>query len=92
MFRNNLKIAIRTILKQRMYAVLNILGLGVGMASCLLISFYVSEETSYDKFYENSENVYRLTTYLKFDGDEERFATTPPPLGPLVLQQIPSLI
>ena len=91
MLKNNIKIAIRTILKQRMYAVLNVLGLGVGMASCLLISFYVSEETSYDKFYKDAENVYRVTTYLKFDGDEEHFATTPPPLGSMVLQQIPEV-
>jgi putative ABC transport system permease protein len=91
MFRNNFKIAVRTILKQRMYAVLNILGLGVGMASCLLISFYVSEETSYDQFYKDAENVYRITTSLKIDGDESLFATAPPPLGPLVLQQIPEV-
>ena len=91
MLKNNLKIAIRTILKQRMYAVLNILGLGVGMASCLLISFYVSEETSYDSFYKESENIYRITTFQRQEEGDEHYATTPPPLGPMLLAQVPEV-
>ncbi len=91
MFRNNLKLAIRNMLKQRMYTLLNVLGLGVGMASCLIISFYVSEETSYETFYQEYDQVYRLTTYWKQEEGEEHYATTPPPLGPMLLDQAPEI-
>ena len=72
-----------------MYSLLNILGLGVGMASCLLIAFHVSEQTSYDKFYREYQNVYRLTTYQKQEEGEKHYATTPPLLGPLLKEQSP---
>lgn len=91
MIKNNFKIAIRTMLKQPMHAVLNILGLGVGMASCLLIAFYVNEETSYEGFYESSDKVFRITTYLKQEEGVENYATAPPPLGPMLIAQVPEV-
>ena len=91
LFFNNLKIAFRSLRKHRLSAVINIAGLAVGMASCMLITFYVQEELSYDGFYENAERVYRLNTYWKQEESEEKFATTPPPLAPLLAELSPDV-
>ncbi|MCP4727684.1 MAG: FtsX-like permease family protein [bacterium] len=59
-FENYLKIAFRNILKQKVYSSINIMGLAIGMACCLLISLWVFDELSYDRFHENAENIYRV--------------------------------
>ena len=56
MFRNNLKIALRSLLKQKIYTVINILGLSVGIASCILIVLFVRNEFSYDGFFANKKD------------------------------------
>ena len=88
---HKLKIALRYLRKNRLTTGLNILGLAVGMATFLLIQEYVSFERSYDQFYRNSEQVFRLNTLWAFEGEEERYATTPPPLAEVVRQQIPEV-
>lgn len=82
LFLNNLKTAFRSLKKNRLSAVINIVGLALGMAACLIITFYVQEEMSFDSFYKDADRVYRLNTYWKQVESEERFATTPPPLAP----------
>jgi len=62
MFKNYLKVAIRSLRKQKVYSVVNVFGLAVGMASCILIFMLVWHEWSYDRFHENADNIYR--TYL----------------------------
>ncbi|MEM9983740.1 MAG: ABC transporter permease, partial [Bacteroidota bacterium] len=66
MFRNYLKTAFRNLIKQKFYAIINILGLSVGIACCLLITFWVIDELSYDKFHQKSDQIYRTITDLKF--------------------------
>ncbi|GAB4235324.1 MAG: ABC transporter permease [Ekhidna sp.] len=61
MVKNYLKVAIRTLLKQKSFAGINIIGLAIGLASCLMIMMYVFHERSYDNFYPESENIYRVT-------------------------------
>lgn len=67
MIKNYFKIAIRTLLKRKKYSLLNILGLTIGLTSCLLIFHYVSYEKSYDQHIPDNERVYRLRldNYLK---------------------------
>ena len=60
MWRNYLTVAYRAFTKSRSHAAINILGLAVGLAACLLLLLYVRFETSYDKWLPNSENVYQL--------------------------------
>ena len=60
MLKNNLMIAWRSLLKNKVYSTINILGLAVGMAAFLLISLYVRHELDYDTFHENKENIYRV--------------------------------
>jgi len=60
MIRNYLKIAFRNLMRQKSHAIINLLGLTIGLTSCLLISFYVIDELSYDRYHEKGERIYRV--------------------------------
>jgi len=66
MFRTNLKISIRTLLKQKRFAVINLLGLTLGLTACLFIFFYVLFESSYDKTYPKHEHIVRVPMVWNF--------------------------
>jgi putative ABC transport system permease protein len=83
MFKLNLKIALRNLWKYKGYTAINIFGLSVGLASCILIFIFVRYETSYDKDYVNSDRIYRVTSQWKYpDGNEFFSQGTPRPLAP----------
>ena len=60
MFKNYLKIAWRNIVRQKGYSGINIIGLAIGIAACLLILQYVSFELSYENFHTNKDRIYRV--------------------------------
>ncbi len=60
MFKSYLKIAYRNLLKNKVYSVINIAGLSIGLACTILILYYVKFETSYDKYHENADRTYRI--------------------------------
>lgn len=62
MIRNNLKVALRSIFKNKIFSIINITGLAIGIAASLLIFQYVSFELSYDNYHENAERTYRIKT------------------------------
>ena len=70
MFNNYFKIALRNINMNRAFSSINIFGLAIGLAGCLLIFQYVSFELSYNKFHEHSENIYRISYSKEKDGIE----------------------
>ena len=72
-----------------MYTAVNILGLAVGMASCVLILFYVQYELSFDNFQINKENIYRLVLEKKVHEGTRNDAVTPPPLSPALINDFP---
>ena len=61
MLKNYLKVALRTLRRQKGYAAINVLGLALGLACCVLILRYVLHETSYDRFHPNAERIHRVT-------------------------------
>lgn len=77
MFKNNLKIALRSLLKQRVYSFINLLGLAVGVASCLLILLFVQNEFSYDKFFQDHERIYRMVLERKYPGHSTFYTVVP---------------
>ena len=77
MLKNFLKTAFRNLIKHKGYSLLNILGLAIGMACCLLILVYVQDELSYDRFHENADRIYRINTFFRMGGREGRIATAP---------------
>ncbi|MCJ9428008.1 ABC transporter permease [Kordiimonas marina] len=68
MFGNYIKSAIRSILRQRLHTAINIAGLAVGLAACILIGLYVQDELSCDKDWAHADRIYRLGTTYTFPG------------------------
>lgn len=62
MIRNYLTIAVRNILKHKLYSFINVFGLGTGIAFCLLICLYIEDERSFDQFHTNKDRIYRIHT------------------------------
>ncbi|MCJ7582126.1 MAG: ABC transporter permease [Candidatus Aminicenantes bacterium] len=94
MFRNYLIIAFRNIKKNKVYSVLNIFGLAIGMAVFILIFLYVQYELSFDRWHQNADRVYRVVQtqpgnmYLGSD----RFAVTAAPLAAALMQEYPEVV
>ncbi|NIR49133.1 ABC transporter permease [candidate division KSB1 bacterium] len=61
MFKNYLKITLRNMLKNKVYSVINIFGLALGMACSMLIFMYIAHELSYDRYHSNADRIYRVT-------------------------------
>ena len=92
MLSNYFKIALRNLLKQKIYSVINVFGLAVGMACCLLILALVHNEWSYDAFHDKAETIYRVHIHaLTPAGEVEVKAGQPLPLGPTLLAEMPEV-
>jgi putative ABC transport system permease protein len=91
MLRNYLKIAFRNLRKQGSYTAINIFGLAVGLACCLLLVLYVSDELSYDRYNTKADRIYRVNTDAKFGGRAVALAVTPDPLGPTLKKDYPQV-
>jgi len=65
MFQNYIKIALRNLARNKVYSGINIFGLALGVACCLLLSLYIQDEMSYDKHHERSEDIYRMVTTFR---------------------------
>jgi putative ABC transport system permease protein len=77
MLKNYLKIAIRYFQKQKVYSLINLSGLAVGMACCILILLWVYDELSYDRYHENADRVYRITYAEEIGGAYDHYALAP---------------
>ncbi len=79
MLKNYLTIAIRYLRRNRIFSLINIAGLGLGMACCLFIFLFVQDELSYDRFHEKADRIYQLTYHAP---NNNAYARIPPPIGP----------
>ncbi len=91
MFRNYLKIALRNIKKYKGYSFINIGGLAVGIASCLLILLFVKSELSYDRFHEKAERIYRVGFKFHVGTNQFDAALGPCPLADALLRDFPEV-
>ena len=91
MIRNYLKIALRNLQNQKLYTSLNILGLSIGIASCLLILLYVYHEFSYDTFHTKADRIYRVGLNGKIAEQEVFTTSTTPPLAFTVVEEFPEV-
>jgi len=92
MFKNYIKIALRNILRQKIYSFINISGLAVGMAVCIMILMWINTEITYDRFSENLDDIYLVTNYTKF-GEQNIFGTgNVPAIGPALKAEYPEII
>ncbi len=92
MLRSYIKIALRNLWRNRLYSLLNIGGLALGMGCCLLIALYVYDEWSYDRFNANFDQIYRITEKQKQPEGIFDVAATPGPLGPALEKDFPEVI
>jgi putative ABC transport system permease protein len=85
MLRNYFKTALRNIRRNRIYSLINILGLAIGIACFLLIVFYIQHERSYDSFHKRGENIYQVVRINKQGDWEGQRVNTGAPLAPLLV-------
>ncbi len=91
MSRSYLTVAWRKLQQNRTFAIINVLGLAIGMATCLLISLYILDELRYDRFNTNADRIYRVNADLKIGETEQRLATAPDPFGPTFAHDFPQV-
>ena len=91
MIRNYFKIALRHLQKNRLYAFVNIMGLAIGIASCLLIGIYIWHELSFDKFHKNADRITRVTWEYNFGDVETTTASTGTKVGPQFQRTFPEV-
>jgi putative ABC transport system permease protein len=89
--KNFIKIAWRNMIKHKGYSLINITGLAIGMACCILISIWVLDELSYDRFHENSDRLYRVEENQDYSGRNYHVNVTPYPLAPALIEEIPDI-
>src|SRR3954454_10948449 len=79
MWRNYLTVGVRALAKNRTYAFINILGLAIGMAACLMILLFVRYEMSYDKWIPGARDTYQFQTWFKSSetGEETQSQMSP---------------
>ncbi len=88
MLSNYLKTAFRALWRQKLYSLINILGLSIGLATCMLILLYVQDELSFDQFHEKKARIYRVTTSFE---NGNHWAVPSFPVGPALKADYPEV-
>ncbi|HNV30267.1 MAG TPA: ABC transporter permease [Cyclobacteriaceae bacterium] len=91
MLKNNLKIALRSLLKQKIYTIINVLGLAVGIASCLLIVLFIQNEFSYDKFFQDHDHIYRMVLERKYPTHSTFYSIIPNSFEGVIRRNFPEV-
>jgi putative ABC transport system permease protein len=91
MFKNYLKTAFRNLLRSKFYTSINIIGLAVGLATCLLIFLYVHDELSFDKYNVNADRIYRVNNEVKFGDNYFDLAVCPALQGSTMVREFPQV-
>src|SRR5579862_6626595 len=91
MFRNYIKTAFRNLVKSKFYTSLNIVGLAVGIGTCLLILLYVSDEISFDRYNVNADRIYRVNNEIKFGDNHFDLAVAPALMGAAMVKEMPEV-
>lgn len=91
MIRNYIKTAFRSLMKNKGFTFINVFGLALGLATCLLIVFYVFDELSYDRYNVKADRIFRLNDDIKFGGVENPYAITPAPAAAALKADFPEI-
>ncbi len=91
MNRNIFKIFLRSLKRNKTYSILNVLGLSVGIVVSIFIFIYVRDELSYDKFYKNSDRIYRIVNRATIHGRPIETPSVSGPWGPAMINEFPEL-
>ncbi len=92
MIKNYIRIAFRSLVRNKLFSVVNILGLAFGIGSALLIFLWVKDELQVDHFHANTGRLYRVMENQKYtDGRIFTFASTPGPMAPFIKDKYPEI-
>ncbi|MCP5102087.1 MAG: ABC transporter permease [bacterium] len=92
MLKSYFKIMLRNLYKNKLFSLINLAGLAVGMAAFLLIFLYVNSELSYDGFHKNADRIYRVRNDRIYKNIHDKSAGCPPGLGPALKKEFPEVI
>lgn len=91
MFQNYLKIALRNLWRNKIYAFINILGLAIGMTCTILLYLYIQHETSYDDYHKDKAQLYRIENKLNFGDKSYHLSVLPAILAPTLEKEYPAI-
>jgi putative ABC transport system permease protein len=91
MIKNYIKIAWRNLVRNKVSGIINISGLAIGLACVLLIGMYIKDELSYDRFFKDSNRIYRVNLDGKMGNDQFLIGHTPPPAGAALMNNFPEI-
>lgn len=88
MFYSYIQIAVRNMMRNKSFTLINLLGLSIGIGCCLLLVLYVTHEYSYDKHHDNAGNLYRINTVFKSADGEGKMRTSSPPVAMTMMEEV----
>jgi len=91
LFKNYLKVSVRNIFRHKGHSFINITGLAVGMAACLILFLWVQDELSYDCYHAKADRIYRVVSQYEVEGVVRRSALTQAPLLPALMNEFPGV-
>ncbi|WP_282040803.1 ABC transporter permease [Winogradskyella flava] len=91
MIKNYIKIAWRNLLKKKAFTVINIIGLSLGVGCFIMISMFVIDEISYDRYHEKADRIYRINSDIIFGGTEMSMAVSADPMGEALKSDYPEV-
>ncbi len=92
MLKSNIKVAYRSLKRNKVHATINVLGLAIGIAFSCMLYLYVSQELTYDQYHEKSDRIYRALLLDKRNPDQPRtYGVNPPPMAPALMEDMPEV-
>ncbi|MEO5594914.1 MAG: ABC transporter permease [Chitinophagaceae bacterium] len=91
MIKNYFTVAFRSLKRNKIFSLINIGGLAIGLAACWMIALYVANETSYDNYHANAGRIYRVAQHGSWNGGSFDLAVTPPPMAAALKIEYPEI-
>ena len=91
MFKNYFIVAFRNIKRNKIFSIINISGLAIGLAAFWMISLYVANEMSYDNYHVNANRIFRIAQHATWDGGSFDLAVTPAPISTAFKNEFPEV-
>jgi len=91
MLKNYILTAIRSLLRNKGFSAINVLGLSIGLASFILIALYVYHELSFDRYHAKADRIFRIVENLRTENEMLLQSTSSPPMGPSLLKDFPDV-
>ena len=92
MFKNYLKITFRNLWRNKLYALINVLGLATGLTCAVLLSLYIQDELSFDQYHQNADNLYRIESDIKYSDKSINIAVSPALLSVELQKKNPNVL